>query len=51
MNRRYWFVAGVMALCLGGTAQAYEEITVPDGGTLRGTVKLDGQVPSRKATT
>lgn len=31
-----------------GSAQAYEEVTVADGGTLSGTVTLVGQVPKPK---
>src|SRR5262250_3176233 len=32
----------------GAPAWAYEEVQVSDGGTLTGTVKLDGQVPKPK---
>ncbi|MBA5868018.1 MAG: carboxypeptidase regulatory-like domain-containing protein, partial [Nitrospira sp. CR1.3] len=32
----------------GAMAWAYEEIQVPDGGTLTGTVKLEGLVPKPK---
>jgi len=32
----------------GGAAWAYEDITVSDGGTVLGTVKLEGQVPKPK---
>lgn len=39
----------LLAACLyGGAARAYEETTVPDGGTVIGTVKLEGQVPKPK---
>ena len=41
-------VAGVLVTCLGGTALAYEGITVSDGGTIVGTVKLEGTVPKPK---
>ena len=37
-----------MALCLSTPTWAYEEIQVPDGGTLTGTVKLEGLVPKPK---
>ncbi|MBA5868224.1 MAG: hypothetical protein GDA67_16135, partial [Nitrospira sp. CR1.3] len=40
--------AGLMALCLSTPTWAYEEIQVPDGGTLTGTVKLEGLVPKPK---
>jgi hypothetical protein len=38
---------GVLLACPGG-AGAYEEIAVKDGGTLRGTVILDGKAPMPK---
>lgn len=41
-------LAGVMMLSIGAPAYAYEEITVSEGGTLMGTVKLDGAVPKPK---
>lgn len=41
-------LAGVMVLSVGAHAYAYEEMTVLDGGTLVGTVKLDGTVPKPK---
>ncbi len=41
-------VAGVLAATVGGPALAYEEITVSDGGTIAGTVKLEGTVPKPK---
>ncbi len=41
-------VTGVFVTCFGGTALAYEEITVSDGGTIVGTVKLEGTVPKPK---
>jgi len=47
-NIRHTILAGLMAACLGSPAFAYEEITVPEGGTLTGTVKLDGTVPKPK---
>jgi hypothetical protein len=40
--------AVVMALTVGTSAYAYEAVTVSDGGTLKGTVKLDGAVPKPK---
>ena len=39
---------GLMAACLGTPALAYEEIAVSEGGTLMGTVKLEGKVPKPK---
>jgi hypothetical protein len=36
----------VMSICT--SAYAYEEVTVSDGGTLTGTVKLEGTVPKPK---
>ncbi len=47
-NITYIIVAGMIAACLGSPAWAYEEITVTEGGTLTGTVKLDGAVPKPK---
>lgn len=41
-------MAGLIAGCLSGTALAYEEMTVADGGTLTGSVGLDGKVPMPK---
>ena len=39
----------LLAACLsGGAAWAYEETMVADGGTVLGTVKLEGQVPKPK---
>lgn len=38
----------LIVVWLGGTAWAYEEITVTDGGTLSGKVVLDGKVPTPK---
>lgn len=40
--------AGLMVLALAGLASAYQEIPVSDGGTIKGTVKLDGAVPKPK---
>ncbi len=40
--------AMLMAGWLAGAAQAYEEITVTDGGTLSGIVTLVGEVPKPK---
>ncbi len=39
---------GVLAVWLVSPAWAYEEITVPDGGTLTGTITLEGKVPRPK---
>jgi hypothetical protein len=41
-------IAGILALAVGSPAFAYEEITVSEGGTLTGTVKLEGTVPKPK---
>jgi carboxypeptidase family protein len=41
-------VAGLLMLSVGSPAFAYEEIKVPEGGTLMGTVKLEGTVPKPK---
>jgi len=43
-------IAGMLTsfLLCAGTALAYEEITVTDGGTLRGTVTLVGEIPKPK---
>src|SRR5262245_53640466 len=39
----------LLAACLyEGAASAYEEMTVSDGGTVLGTVMLEGQVPKPK---
>jgi carboxypeptidase family protein len=52
---RRWFAtylllapALLVLLSAGQSAGAYEEITVTDGGTLTGTVRLDGKVPKPK---
>jgi hypothetical protein len=45
---RKQLLAGVMALSLSAPAYAYEAVTVLEGGTLMGTVKLDGAVPKPK---
>jgi hypothetical protein len=37
-----------MMLALAGPVSAYEEISVSDGGTIRGVVKLAGEVPKPK---
>ncbi len=39
---------GLVLLSLSGQAFAYQEMTVSDGGTITGTVKLDGLVPKPK---
>ena len=43
MTIRNIIVMGLMAACLGSPAFAYEEIAVSEGGTLMGTVKLEGK--------
>ncbi|ALA60370.1 carboxypeptidase regulatory-like domain-containing protein [Nitrospira moscoviensis] len=40
--------AGVMLVSLSAPVYAYEEIAVSDGGTITGTVKLEGAVPKPK---
>jgi hypothetical protein len=46
---RYVIAPLIAALsCVGGTSWAYEEAPVQDGGTLVGTVRLDGKVPKPK---
>lgn len=40
--------AGIVSLALVQGAEAYEEMSVADGGTLTGTVLLDGKVPGPK---
>jgi hypothetical protein len=46
---RYLCAALIAALIgAGNVAQAYEETTVSEGGTIMGTVTLDGQVPKPK---
>jgi len=47
---RLMTMTGAVTLTLGllDPARAYEEITVTDGGTLTGTVTLDGEVPGPK---
>jgi hypothetical protein len=39
---------GLALLLLSGQAAAYEQITVTEGGTIMGTVSLQGQVPKPK---
>jgi hypothetical protein len=41
-------MAGLVILSLGSPALAYEGIAVSEGGTIMGTVKLEGQVPKPK---
>ncbi|MDH4081906.1 MAG: carboxypeptidase regulatory-like domain-containing protein [Nitrospira sp.] len=45
---RYVVIAVVMTFAIGSPVYAYKEAAVSDGGTLTGTVKLDGQVPKPK---
>lgn len=40
--------AGIASLALAQVAAAYEEISVADGGSIAGTVFLDGKVPGPK---
>ncbi|MGQ0665478.1 MAG: hypothetical protein ACT4O4_00430 [Nitrospiraceae bacterium] len=40
--------AGLIAVCFGGPAGAYEEVPVTDGGTVSGTIMLAGEVPKPK---
>ena len=47
MKRSPW-VLGLMVLALAAPASAYEEISVSEGGTITGTVTLDGAVPKPK---
>jgi hypothetical protein len=42
------FILVVAASFDGGSSWAYEETTVADGGTVRGVVRLEGQVPKPK---
>ena len=45
----YLIVILLLATCLNGEGSwAYEETTVTDGGTVLGTVKLEGQAPKPK---
>ena len=48
MKIKTQLMAGVLALALGSPALAYEEIAVSEGGTLKGTVTLEGTVPKPK---
>ncbi len=54
MNGAEWVrtvaLVGIVAFSYGlpGLARGYEEVAVTDGGTLTGTIKLDGKVPSPK---
>jgi hypothetical protein len=48
MALRTRLAAGFVILSLGSPALAYEEATVSEGGTITGTVKLEGQVPKPK---
>ena len=41
-------IAGVAVVCISSPAYAYEEVPVTDGGTLSGTVTLQGDVPKPK---
>ncbi|MGA6829293.1 carboxypeptidase regulatory-like domain-containing protein, partial [Nitrospira sp. NS4] len=45
-----YVLAAIVAVIIGmgSSAWAYEEIAVSEGGTLTGTVKLDGTVPKPK---
>lgn len=48
MKRLALLMAAIGILCGGGAGWAYEETAVEDGGTLSGTVRLDGKVPNPK---
>ena len=48
MRGKSGIVAGLVILALASPVLAYEEISVSDGGTITGVVKLDGQVPKPK---
>jgi hypothetical protein len=41
-------ITGLAIILVSGQAVAYEEITVSEGGTIMGTVSLQGQVPKPK---
>ncbi|MDE3219901.1 MAG: carboxypeptidase regulatory-like domain-containing protein [Nitrospirota bacterium] len=41
-------IASVAVVCISSPAYAYEEVPVTDGGTLSGTVTLQGDVPKPK---
>ncbi|HTL60652.1 MAG TPA: carboxypeptidase regulatory-like domain-containing protein [Nitrospira sp.] len=44
----YLIVCLLLAAVINGEASAYDETTVSDGGTVLGTVKLEGHVPKPK---
>ncbi len=48
MQMSHRMAMAFMAVCLASPVHAYEEITVADGGTIRGMVKLEGAVPKPK---
>ena len=48
MNLTHYVLIAVATIGLSSSAYAYKEVTVSDGGTLTGTVKLEGQVPKPK---
>jgi hypothetical protein len=45
---RYVLIAVLATFAIGSPVYAYKEVTLSDGGTLTGTVKLEGQVPKPK---
>jgi len=48
MTKLKLILAGAIALCLSLPAHAYQEIAVTEGGTLTGSVRLEGPVPKPK---
>lgn len=48
MNLTHYVLIAVATIGFSSPAYAYKEVTVLDGGTLTGTVKLEGQVPKPK---
>ena len=48
MKKLKAIIAGVAVVCISSPVYAYEEVPVTDGGTLSGTVTLQGDVPKPK---
>ena len=48
MKKLKAIIASVAVVCISSPAYAYEEVPVTDGGTLSGTVTLQGDVPKPK---
>lgn len=48
MKVKMGFMAGLLILVLTGQVSAYQEMSVVEGGTIKGAVKLDGPVPKPK---